>query len=897
MSLAAGMRLGPYEILAPIGAGGMGEVYKARDTRLDRTVAIKILPPDVAADPDRRARIEREARAVAALSHPHICAIYDIGEVLLPGPESPGLSGAEGRVPSPVTVHYLVMEHVPGRTLDGLCSRKGMTLSDTLRYAIQIADALVAAHEAGVVHRDVKPGNVMVTEKGVVKVLDFGLAKRTEKSASGPDDSTRTDIAATEPGMVVGTVAYMSPEQAEGNPVDARSDIFSFGAVLYEMVMGTPAFQAGSKLSTLAAIIAQEPKPLSPDVPHDLVTIIGRCLRKDPAHRFQHMDDVKVALLELQDDSDSRKRPAVRSSRRKSRMAWMSAAVAVLVSAAAAVWWLRGESPRGELTAATLTSYAGLETQPSFSPDGRKVAFVWNGEKENNEDIYVKQIGTAGPPFRLTRGPAREQWPAWSPDDRWIAFVRQQEDERNFAILLISPLGGPERELGEVEGLTAYSWQGPAGLCWTPDGKWLLFSARAAGGSMAISAISVDTSERHPLTTFSGPAGDRADSGDTFPSVSPDGRYLAFSRGQNYVRDIYVMPLTSELRPAGEPVQVTDAHYAGLHGIAWAANGRELIYGGGGMFVERLWRTSAFRREKPRLLTYASLEAVLPAISHKTPRLAYAWRLLNVNLWRLDVRTRERLTLIRSTYDSRMPQYSPDGRRIAFQSNRSENLEIWTCDAEGSNCLQLTSFGGTQQSGTPRWSPDGRWIALDSRAEGRSEVYIIAADGGTPRRLTNGDRFGNAQPSWSADGRWIYFTSGRSGRMEVWKMAVGGGAAIQISRSGAQAALCSPDGKYVYYARQPGPQLCRVPADGGEEQQVVAGDLINYASFGVTAKGVYFVTKELSLQFLDLATGRITALAAVPNTWGLSVSPDDQYVIWGQIDRVTSDLMLVEDFR
>jgi Tol biopolymer transport system component len=268
----------------------------------------------------------------------------------------------------------------------------------------------------------------------------------------------------------------------------------------------------------------------------------------------------------------------------------------------------------------------------------------------------------------------------------------------------------------------------------------------------------------------------------------------------------------------------------------------------------------------------------------------------NVNLWRLDTRTRERRMLIGSNYDSRIPQYSPDGRRIAFQSNRSGNVEVWACDADGPNCLQLTSFGGPQ-CGTPRWSPDGHRIALDARVKGWSDVYVIAADGGTPRRVTNGTRSNNVRPSWSHDGHWLYFTSDRTGRQEIWKTPVGGGQVTQVTRAGGAAALSSPGGEYIYYVKDASsPGLFRMPADGGDEEQVVPRAVASWASFGVTAKGVYFVTEQ-TLQFLDTVTGKVNTVAVLPVYGSLCVSRDGQYVVWAQSDRDTSDLMLVENFR
>ena len=283
-----GKTVSQYQILDKLGEGGMGVVYKARDTHLDRTVAIKVLPPEKVSDPERKRRFVQEAKSASALNHPNIVTIYDIDQ-----------SGG---------VDFIAMECVAGKTLDELIPRKGMRLKEVLKNAVQIADALATAHAAGIVHRDLKPANVMVTYKGLVKVLDFGLAKLTEPVGSDETRTTETLEPHTEEGTIVGTVAYMSPEQAEGKKVDARSDIFSLGSVLYEMVTGQKAFQGTSKMSTLAAILHQEPKPASAigqTIPADLEKLISRCLRKDPERRWQAMADLKVALQELKEDSDS----------------------------------------------------------------------------------------------------------------------------------------------------------------------------------------------------------------------------------------------------------------------------------------------------------------------------------------------------------------------------------------------------------------------------------------------------------------------------------------------------------------------------------------------------------------------------------------------------------------
>src|SRR5512135_3223019 len=470
-----GKTLGHYQITEKLGAGGMGVVYKARDTHLDRFAAIKVLPPERVSDPDRKRRFTQEAKAASALNHPSIITIYDIDQ-------------SDG-------TDYIAMEYVEGRTLDQRIGHRGLRLNDALKYAVQIADALAKAHSTGIVHRDLKPTNVIVNEDGVVKVLDFGLAKLTEQIQGDESASTATvdgeGRPITEEGVIVGTVAYMSPEQAEGKKVDARSDIFSLGSVLYEMVTGQKAFQGTSKMSTLSAILHQEPKPVSgitPAIPAELERLINRCLRKDPERRFQHMDDVRVALLELKEDSDSGRLQAMPSAARQvTHKRLVVVTVAVIVLVAAGWYWLGRQhpaEPEAPLIPVPLTAYPGVEATPSFSPDGSQVAFSWNGEKQDNPDIYVKQIGVE-PPSRLTTDPAVDARPAWSPDGRTIAFIRRLSQDKT-AIMLVPQRGGRERLLAETGGFGF--------LTWTPDSKWLVGSCREAGDrGLALYLLSIET--------------------------------------------------------------------------------------------------------------------------------------------------------------------------------------------------------------------------------------------------------------------------------------------------------------------------------------------------------------------------------------------------------------------
>jgi len=407
------MRLGHYEILERLGAGGFGEVYKARDTRLERFVAVKVLPTHRILDALLKQRFMQEARAASALNHPNIITIYDILE-------------DRGSL-------LLVMEYVRGKSLDTVIPRRGLSANATLKYAVQIADALAAAHAAGIVHRDLKPANLMVTEQGKVKMLDFGLAKLLEPKIPSSEEPTGTALIETQEGVVLGSAPYMSPEQAEGKPVDARSDIFSFGSVLYEMVTGRRAFSGDSWAATVAAVLKSEPMPpqdVTETIPRELQRIISRCLRKDLDRRSQSIAEVKLELEELIEDSESGRLeariPSATVSRNKPlHLTAMMTLVAVL--AAGAMWLAlrnRQEHPAPTYRLRQITRGEGTNTSPALSPDGKLLAYASDRAGENNLDIWVRQIA-GGDAIRLTRNRASEVNPRFSADGSQVLFTRQ----------------------------------------------------------------------------------------------------------------------------------------------------------------------------------------------------------------------------------------------------------------------------------------------------------------------------------------------------------------------------------------------------------------------------------------------------------------------------------------
>lgn len=874
-----------YKVLERLGEGGMGVVWKARDTHLDRFVALKTLRSDKLADPDRKRRFVEEAKAASALNHANIVHIYDIAE-------------AEETI-------FIAMEYVPGKTLEEVIARRRLRVNDALKYAVQMADALAKAHSAGIIHRDLKPGNVMVSDDGHVKILDFGLAKLTETAETSEDAPTRTLRPQTEEGRIAGTIAYMSPEQAEGKKLDPRSDIFSFGVVLYEMLTGRRAFQEGSRISTLSAIIHKQPAPLPAAVPHDLQKIVARCLRKDPARRFQHMDDVKIALQELIEESEPSGPVTSVASPGRRRRPWVWA-VAVLVVAAVSFggWWLRRSAPETEMRIAPLTTQPGSELYPTFSPGGDRVAFSWNGEKRDNWDVYIKLIDSAGL-VRLTTSPARDIAPAWSPDGRSIAFLREVSGEK-AAVVVIPAIGGPERTLSEVWSPLKYYFS--SFLAWSPDSRSLIVASPSTRAEpVSLMVLSAETGEKRRLT--SPPAGWF---GDADPAFSPDGSALAFQRSRGFgASEIYLLMIGRNLMPSGEPKRLTSMNRLSANPL-WTADGRDILFiASDPIHGQGLWRIPASAsghtaaKREPLPISSSSGGVSSFAISRQGDRLVYASGSSDVHIWRIQLLERgggigrnvaSASRLIASSVIEGWPQYSPDGRRIAFVSNRSGRWAIWVSDADGSNAVELAR---RTMCGLPRWSPDGRRIVFDSDTGGQWDIYVTDTSFGRAVRLTP-DPADDSSPTWSRDGKGIYFQSRRSGRSQVWRIDNSGANPVQVTKDGGNFALESTDGETLYFSKDDG-TVWRMPVAGGQEEAVLQS--IEWISFDVVNQGIYFISKaadgKFSIRFLDFATAKIRTIAPIPGPafFGLSVAPDNRSFLYTQIDREENDLMLVENFR
>jgi serine/threonine protein kinase len=671
-----------HELLEQLGSGGMGVVYKARDLTLDRFVALKILPPEFATNSDRLSRFVREARAASALNHPGIVTVHEINTETDPP--------------------FIVLEYVEGKPLSEILHERRLKLPESLENALEICEALRVAHAAGIVHRDLKPANIMITNSGRVKLLDFGLAKMVIARAPAADEPTRTLEPPTEEGSILGTASYMSAEQAQAAPVDRRSDIFSFGAVLYEMITGRRAFEGKNTISTIAAIVHQDPRPmreLAVECPAELERIVARCLKKDPARRFQDVEDLAVALTEVNEEllaSPDTPPPGASGKRSHRPLFWTAAALAV-IAAGAAGWFALRPRPTVPIVLTPLTSYPGSEQHPTFSPDGTQVAFSWDGERQDNFDIYVV-LASGGAPRRLTTDPAPDTAPAWSPDGRQIAFIRYTGP--NGAVFLVSPLGGAETELADTSGTS---------LCCAPDGKFIGISRSASSGRPAgISAFSIATGEEQTVT--SAPAREFDDQ----CAFSPDGKQVAFVRG-GYKTAVYIASLegTNERALTRDDVSVA--------GLAWTPDGAEVIasIAEPGSWRGRLVRLGVRNSARPSVLEWAE-DATDPSFARApgTPpfRLVYQKGIIDPNLWMYELTPDDaapapaRATVVApSTRWEIDPQFSPDGRRLAFASDRSGHLSIYVAGTDGSNVVELTGNLGCT-AGSPRWSPDGSML-------------------------------------------------------------------------------------------------------------------------------------------------------------------------------------------
>lgn len=734
-----GDRIGRYEILAELGRGGMGCVFRARDPNLEREVALKRPWPELVTDPEARARFLREARAASRITHPNVVQVLETLEI--------------DHVP------WIVLQCVDGKDLEVLLAEQGhLPIDKVLRHATDLAEALRAAHEQRVLHRDIKPRNILIAADGRALLGDFGLARVLR---GGPATATGTTeaLTLTPAGTLLGTPRYMSPEQVLGHALDARSDIFSLGAVLYEMCTGTPAFSANERGTLYDAIIHGQPQPIarfSYDVPEELERIIRKMMAKQPEERYPGAADLLVDLhalrRRLEFDEYSASHVAEKPATHKPRVfgiGWAIGAVAVIAGALVAGWVLTRarETPLPDGQPRQLTSTEAWEGQPALSPDGTRVAYAAN--LAGNVDVYVSDVH-GGSPLRLTDDPATDASPAWFPDGRELAFASERSGES--AIWRTGQYGGGATLLVSNAREPALS----------PDGTRIAFTRDANAGVPGIAVAPLaDPSQARRVSEASGDVW-----GETHPAWSPDGRSICYATRHG----LWTVPAAGGAARRLTPETELDRE------PAWAPTGGFIYFASYRAGTLALWRVRAGGGEPERVTPGTGREGQ-PSLSRDGARLAYATQQNLRHVTVADMHTGEE-TVLRSLPDAYQPSFAPDGRYMVFVAPRtSGELSLWRLDLNGTRPAgsprQLTDESG--EANHPVVSPDGQWIAY-YRIQGKQrDVWIVPARGGPTERFTR-DASANVHPAWSPDGTRLAFASDREGIYQIYVAPVDGGA-------------------------------------------------------------------------------------------------------------------------
>ena len=809
-----GTSIGHYHIVESLGKGGMGEVYVAEDTRLGRRVALKVLSRDLAIDADRRERFEREARAVAALNHPNIVTIYSVEE-------------ADG-------VPFLTLELVEGRTLDALIPPGGLPVDRLLAYAIPLADAVGAAHQRGITHRDLKPGNVMISDDGRVKVLDFGLAKLKESNASLAASLPTQEL--TGEGRIVGTVAYMSPEQAEGKPVDPRSDVFSLGVVIFEMATSQRPFKGDTQVSLLSSIIKDTPSSLTDirtELPRDLGRIVRRCLSKDPEDRYQTAKDLRNDLRALKEDlssgavaaamSDVHALPAGPRAAAKQRYVTMAVAgiAALSVAAAAFVYWSGDARQPGAASPAnaqpfasvslnrlTTTGTAGLA---AISDDGRYVAYVIT--EQGKSGLWLRQVATTSNVAIVPPADVRFHGVTFSPDGNHVYYSFYPAGELFGSLWQVPVLGGrPRRILEDVD----------ADISFDPSGsRFAMVRNNARTRETALIVSDTNGSNVKTLVTRKPPNRFNVDG----VAWSPDGRSIAaaVNRAEALKVDVVLVDATS-----GQETVLGNHVWRNISKVAWLPDGNSLLINAqdaDGESSAQVWLLSASGGE-PRRITndlsnYAGLSLTADGKSFVSVRSERRSR-----VWIVDAAGGEsRVVSSGAGADDGVNglAWTADDR-LVYTSASAGNRDIWIMDADGRNRVQLTS--DTASDSWPALTSDGRRIVFVSERDGARGLWVMGTDGGEQRRI--GSVTVNSEPSLSADDKWVYFTAAGGRNFQIGidggepvplEVSASAGGAAKPLPEGFHQPVSSPDGRMIaghYNSREPrGERIAVVPLDGG----------------------------------------------------------------------------------
>lgn len=873
----------------------MGVVYKAEDIRLQRRVALKFLSENLGFGDPTLERFRREARTLSALDHPNICTIYDVGE-------------SEGQP-------FIVMQLLEGQPLDKLLKRGPLDVDELFDLGLQIADALDAAHSRGIIHRDIKPANIFVTSRGQAKVLDFGLARneiRAESARGARSEATITMLndELTSSGNVIGTLTYMSPEQASGKDLDRRSDLFSLGAVLYEMATGTQAFAGNTTALVFDAILHKRPIStlrLRPDLPAGFDDIVSKALEKTRDTRYQTAVDLRADLKRLQrETASSHGAPAEvhpaqpvstahitgdipKVGRRSLAIRVVLGSLFILLALFVTYTLIRQRtSVPASYHAAILTSFTGYQGHPSLSPDGNQLAFDWDGDVPGDRHVYLSLLGK-GSPLRISAENLEAGYPSWAPDGQAIAYLRQDQPGSEQSDLVVMPaLGGIARVLAAI--IAGSYLDSPA---WSPDARWLVWSQGNRVASLwSIPAVGGDP---HQITDPGVVRG-----GDSNAAVSPDGRQIVFVRvNGDFDSDLFIAGF-EQGRIKGSPRQLTSEHEIWGNPV-WSENGQDIFYINGSTYGrEPSIRRISASGGMSKVIQGIGQNATSLAYSLKAHRLVYSTSFTNYDIHRLDLNSlssKPQRFLSSNRFDSDA-FYSPDGKRIAFDSNRSGSREIWVANADGTDATPVTSFGrGVTASG--QWSPDGKYLVFDARPDADADVYMVASSGGPVKKLTD-YRGEDHNARFSPDGKWIYFASRRSGGHEIFRMHLDGSGVEQMTHNGGVLPMFGQDGNWLYYSAAS--KIWKMPAEGGTPVQALDTHVSNYG-YTVTSKGIYASSKiddkNYKIAFYPFSGGAprtVLALDRQPYLF-LSVSPDERYLLYTTADDPVYEMMLVENFR